>query len=114
MEESFIRKVGDLTTIDLINHLVILNDKAPDDVAIYDLEEELINVTLTKSEVLYIFSIPKESKFSYLKPRKGIRIKLNANWIIIKEYQKEIAIRPEMFDKIGEYIITEYQEKGAN
>ena len=37
MNESYIRKVGDLTTIDLIRHLVILNEKAPDDVAIYDL-----------------------------------------------------------------------------
>lgn len=112
MNESYIRKVGDLTTIDLINHIVILNEKAPDDVAIYDLEEELINVTLTKSEVLYVFSIPKETKFQYLNPRKGIKIKLNSNWVIIREHKHQIFIRPEMFDKIGEYIINEYQEKG--
>ncbi len=51
MKEPYIKKVDDITIIDLDDYLVIINEKEQDKVKIYSLEKQLTNVTKTKSEI---------------------------------------------------------------
>jgi len=103
MTEPYIRKLDDTTILDLINHLVIINDKTPNDVTIYELGEELYNVTLTKSDISdisYMFTKYKNHYFHC----NGIEIVITLNWVTLTSENKKVAIRPEMFDKIIKYI----------
>lgn len=103
MTEPYIRKLDDTTILDLINHLVIINDKAPNDVTIYELGEELYNITLTKSDISDISYMFTKYKYHYLHCN-GINITFNPNWVTFTSENNKVAIRPEMFDKIIKYI----------
>jgi len=51
MKELSIKKVDDITIIDLVDYLVIINENETDNVKIYSLEKQLVKVTKTKSEI---------------------------------------------------------------
>lgn len=102
MNESYINKTEDLTTLDLVNHLVFISK---DEITISSLEEDFIDVTINRIEILKISKFiredyPNRSKLNL----DNITFEVNPNWVTIKSGNNQVVMRPEMFIKIVKYI----------
>lgn len=102
MFEPYIRKEDDLTIIELVNHLVMIEEREPVKISICDLEINS-NITLTKNEIFEISQFVKASDTCQKLVMDNILIEVRPDWLTITIDNNLVAIRPEMFDKIIKY-----------
>lgn len=103
MNEPYIRKEDELTIIELVNHLVMIEEKEPVKISICDLER-LSDITLTKNEILKISRFVKANNCCQTLKIDNILIETQPDWLTIKCSDNIVIIRPEMFDKIVKYL----------
>lgn len=103
MNEPYIRKEDELTIIELVNHLVMIEGKEPVKISICDLER-LSDITLTKEEILKISRFVKANTCCQTLEINNILIETQPDWLTIKCNDNIVIIRPEMFDKIVKYL----------
>lgn len=103
MNEPYIRKEDELTIIELVNHLIMIEEKEPIKISIFDLER-LSNITLTRIEILKISRFVKANTCPQTLEIDNISVETQPDWLTIKCSDNVVIIRPEMFDKIVKYL----------
>lgn len=104
MYEPYIKKEDELTIIELVNHLIMIEEKDPVRISILDLERNS-DITLTKNEIFEISQFVKENNTCCQTLEiDNILIETQPDWLTIKCSDNVVTIRPEMFDKIVKYL----------
>lgn len=104
MYEPYIKKEDELTIIELVNHLIMIEEKDPVRISILDLERNS-DITLTKNEIFEISQFVKENNTCCQTLEiDNILIETQPDWLTIKCNDNIVIIRPEMFDKIVKYL----------
>ncbi len=111
MTNSYIEKCEGTVILNLVDHLVFISDNDPDNILISALNEQLTDVTISKKNII---KISKFTNKDYpicptIKLNKGdkIQAEVHSDWIVIRNNGYQVALRPEMFQKIVEYIESE-------
>lgn len=108
MTNSYIVECEGTVTLNLVNHLVFIDDNDPENITISSLNEQLIEVTISKKN---IFKISKFTNKNYpicptinLNKENKIQAEIHLDWIVIRNNDYQVALRPEMFKKIVDYL----------
>lgn len=111
MNKSYITGDKELAILNLVNHLVFIKEN---EIKISTLYGIAVDVTLSRKEMLEIAKFLREECPNRSMLKLGnITFNINPVWATIDNGDNLVAIRPEMFVKITEYI-EESEEKPMN
>ena len=106
MNKNYVLKLGKTTMIDLINHLVLIDEDDKNTIAICSSEDSRRNVIFSRSELLEI----SKKKMSFISIRNN-NIYIGNDWILFVKNNTVLLIYKDMFNRIIDYIL---EDKGDN